>query len=261
MNRLLNTGFVSVGHWYLDAGLIKFRLASHHATTNVLYCFISNGDVKYIGKTKMQLSQRMYGYQNPGPSQTTNIRVNSKIKDLLENDQPVDIFILTDNGLLKYGDFKINLAAGLEDTLIYEINPTWNLSGRNLIPLDTASENPELTKEPKPISSIIQVIATIEISLGHTYCNQGFFNIARDYSDLIGADNATIDIQLGIKAERTIQGYINRTANRNGTPRIMGGQELRQWIHSNFRLNDNMKVDIISPVAIRAYKECKETKK
>jgi hypothetical protein len=250
MNRLLNIGFISVGHWTLNNDRIRYNLASHHWTTNVLYSFISNGDIKYIGKTKIQLSQRMYGYQNPGPSQATNIRVNAAIKNLLEDDQPVDIFILTDNELLRYGDFRINLAAGLEDTLIYEINPDWNLSGRNLIPVDTASEKPELSKEPKPTAALIPVLTTINILLGQAYYNQGYFNVGREYSEMFGADNATIDIQLG---DTTIQGYINRTANKNGTPRIMGGKELRNWIKNNFKPNDTMKVDIISPIAVRLY--------
>lgn len=255
MNRLLDIGFVPAGHWMLENELIKFRLTSHHTATNVLYSFISNGEIKYIGKTKMQLSQRMYGYQNPGPSQTTNTRVNALIKELLSTNQPVDILVLADNGLLKYGDFKINLAAGLEDTLIYKINPIWNLSGRSLIPIDAESEIPELAKEPMPISSIIPTLKTFYITLGQAYYNQGFFNIIKEYSALIGSDNAAIEIQLGVNSDTTIHGYINRTANRNGTPRIMGGKNLRQWIQSNFRLNDNMKVDIISPVSIRTYKE------
>lgn len=79
MNRLLNIGFISIGYWALTKNAIKFNLTSHHTTTNVLYSFISNGDIKYIGKTKMQFSQRMYGYQNPGQTQTTNIRVNEKL--------------------------------------------------------------------------------------------------------------------------------------------------------------------------------------
>jgi len=253
MNRLLNIGFISVGHWSLINDDIKYNLTSHHTTTNVLYSFISNGEIKYIGKTKMQLTQRMYGYQNPGASQTTNIRVNAAIKNLLDNDQPVDIFILTDNGLLRYGDFRINLAAGLEDTLIYEINPDWNLSGRNLIPIDTASERQELTNDPQPTVTLIPVLTTINILLGQAYYNQGFFNVGREFSELFGADNATIDIQLGSSGDTTIQGYINRTANKNGTPRIMGGKELRNWVKNNFHPNDTMVVDIISPIAVRLH--------
>ena len=35
---------------------IKYNLTSHHTTTNVLYCFISNGEIKYIGKTNAQIT-------------------------------------------------------------------------------------------------------------------------------------------------------------------------------------------------------------
>lgn len=255
MNRLLNIGFTSVGHWTLKNNKVKYNLISHHTASNVLYSFISNGDIKYIGKTKMQLLQRMYGYQNPGPSQSTNIRVNAAIKSFLATDQPIDIFILTDNGLLRYGNFKINLAAGLEDTLIYELNPEWNLSGRNLIVTDGDSEKPELAKEPQSTANLIPVLTTFNILLGQAYFNQGFFNVGREHAHLLGADNSTIYIQLGTNADTTIQGYINRTANKNSTPRIMGGKELRNWIKNNFKLNDTMKVDIVSSIEIRLHRD------
>ena len=136
MNRLKKIGFISVGNWYISDSGIKYKLASHHSVKNVLYSFISNGDIKYIGKTRRQLYQRMNGYQNPGSSQTTNIRINKLLNDLIKQEQPIDIFILIDNGLLKFGDFKINLAAGLEDTLIYELNPNWNLVGKNSVSIE-----------------------------------------------------------------------------------------------------------------------------
>jgi hypothetical protein len=53
MNRLLNIGFISVGHWTLKDNILKYNLVSHHTTKNILYSFISNGDIKYIGKTKV----------------------------------------------------------------------------------------------------------------------------------------------------------------------------------------------------------------
>lgn len=253
MNRLLNIGFVPVGHWRLCNEGIRCDLTLHHTTINVLYSFVSNSEIKYIGKTKMRLSERMYGYQNPGSSQITNIRVNAAIRNLLNNKQPVDILILSDNGLLKYGDFRVNLAAGLEDTLIYEINPDWNLSGRNQNSTDAASENPELVKERKTANSLIPFLITIDIPLGQTYYNQGFFNVGIEYSEMLGANSEIIDIQLGTNGSSVIQGYINRTANTNGTPRIMGGRELRNWVRSKFQIDEIMKVDIISPVAVRLH--------
>jgi hypothetical protein len=253
MNRLLDIGFISVGYWKHQNSTIKYELSSHHTTANVLYSFISNGCIKYIGKTKMQLSQRMYGYQNPGPSQATNIRINAYIKRLLNDDQPLDILILVDNGLLKYGTFKINLAAGLEDTLIYEISPEWNLLGRNIILADMDSEKPELTKEPKRTTELISTQTSFDVVLGQAYYNQGFFNVRRKYSHLFGTDKSIIDIYLGSGIDRMIQGYINRTANSNGTPRIMGGKTLKDWIKDNFKPNENITVEIISRVTIRLH--------
>lgn len=105
----------------------------------------------------------------------------------------------------------------------------------------------------KPNAALIPVLKTFNILLGHAYYNQGFFNVGRENSELLGIDNATINIQLGSIGGTMILGYINRTANKNGTARIMGGKELRNWIKINFKANDTMKVDIISPIEICLY--------
>ena len=230
---------------------VKYQLISNHSTKDVLYAFISNGVVKYIGKTTMQLKKRMDGYQEPHSTQTTNCRVNQKIKEILSSDQPVDIFILVDNNLLKYGDFKIKLAAGLEDTLIYEISPEWNYSGKNKIEEDKNSEKEELIEKKSQIDLTTPVVGSFEITLGQAYYNQGFFNVTKDFSDKFGADKTVVEIQLGNNQESIIQGYINRTANRNGTPRIMGGKKLTEWIQDNFRKDDIMSIDILTPVSIK----------
>jgi len=254
MNRLLSINFKNVGHWELNEDNIQFQLAEHQSTKNVLYSFISNGDIKYIGKTIQPLKSRMYGYQNPGPSQTTNIRVNKKIKEALMSDEAVDIFILVDNGLLKYGEFRINLAAGLEDTLIYQVCPIWNYSGKHKLEIDKNSENEELIEQDKPIDLTVPVVDSFEIILGEAYYNQGFFNVRKQHSDKFGDDKAVMEIQLGNNSENVIQAYINRTANGNGTPRIMGGKTLTDWIHNNFKRGDMVKVDIFGPLSVRLNK-------
>jgi hypothetical protein len=197
----------------------------------------------------------MYAYQNPGPTQTTNIRVNSAIENLLKGKDPVDIFILDHNGLLSYGGFKINLAAGLEDTLIYEINPVWNLTGKNSTSVENQDESENFDEAIIEPDFSMTANKTLEIKLGSAYYNQGFFNINMANSGRFGNDNSTIEIQLGFKPIKIITGYINRTANTNGTPRIMGGKELKDWIQNNFQFNELMKVDIFSPVSIRLYKD------
>lgn len=250
MDRLINIGFVQVGYWTLtNPNTIAYTLNSNHNTRHVLYAFISNGAIKYIGKTTQILNARMYGYQSPGQTQSTNIRVNKLINDILSQDMPVDIFILADNGLLSFGGFRINIAAGLEDTLIDEINPEWNKRGRTKIEEDKESEDPNLTEKPKTKEKI-NTLDSFELKLGQTYLGQGFINIPVSYSNLLAGDMSTIELVLGDN-NVIIHGYINRRANAGGNPRIMGGVPLRDWFQKTFKKDDMLRVTIVSPVSLR----------
>src|SRR6266404_6664038 len=126
MNRLLEIGFEPAGHWLQKGDGLAFELSRHASQRNILYAFVSDGEVKYVGKTVQALRARMGGYKNPAPSQTTNVSNNSRIKALLQTGAAVDILALPDNGLLHYGQFHMNLAAGLEDNIISLLNPEWN---------------------------------------------------------------------------------------------------------------------------------------
>ena len=68
----------------------------------------------------------MTGYRNPGPTQSTNIENKHNIRQSLEQGKLVEVYVLPDNGLLHYGKFHVNLAAGLEDSVVLELNPPWN---------------------------------------------------------------------------------------------------------------------------------------
>ena len=93
MNRLLDIGFLKVGNWsiYKDHELL-YRLTDMLDDKNIIYAFTSDNNVKYIGKTTQSLSKRMFGYQRPGRTQTTNIKNHAFIKDLLNKGKCVDIF-------------------------------------------------------------------------------------------------------------------------------------------------------------------------
>ena len=45
------------------------------------------------------------------------MRGHKAIVESLSADKPVEVFVLPDHGLLRFGGFHLNLAAGLEDTL------------------------------------------------------------------------------------------------------------------------------------------------
>ena len=129
LQRLLDIGFRKVGEWTLVENAIAVTLDAEANSRNILYAFVSESEVLYIGKTTQSLKARMYGYQNPGPTQSTNIRNNANLRDRLARGSSVVVFVLPDHGLLKYGGFHLNLAAGLEDSIVSQLKPQWNKTG------------------------------------------------------------------------------------------------------------------------------------
>ena len=130
LQRLMEIGFRKVGGWRLVTGAPIFSLESDSSSTNVLYAFVSAREVLYIGKTTLTIHKRMYGYQRPGSTQHTNISGRTNTSLLLLASRPVDLYALADGPTLNHGAFRINLAAGLEDTLIRELQPSWNKAGK-----------------------------------------------------------------------------------------------------------------------------------
>lgn len=257
MNRLLDVGFQVAGHWFLKDGALRMTIRQHGEQRNILYAFVCDGDVKYVGKSTQTFRKRMAGYLSPGPTSTTNIRNNKRIRELLAKGVAVDVYVLPDNGLMRYGAFHLNLAAGLEDSIIAELAPEWNFNGQRLPEgltrlreitdkgptagpstdeLDTAVSEPEPT-------------ASFQFTLQPTYWNQGFFNGGVASSALLGADGDTIEIFFRDEAQ-PILGTINRTATANGSPRIFGGPALRGRFQTMPQMTP-MVVEVLSPTSIR----------
>src|SRR5882672_7513876 len=119
LERLSGMGFKPAGQWILDGDSIRPEVdAGLGLAANVLYAFVLSKDVVvYIGKSVLTLRQRMQSYRTPGVSQATNIRNRQNVMRELRAGHTVEIFVLPDNGLLAYGGFHVNLAAGLEDAL------------------------------------------------------------------------------------------------------------------------------------------------
>jgi len=184
MNRLLKIGFQLAGHWLLVDDCLTLQFVRHASQTNVLYAFCCDGDIKYVGKTTQSLATRLYGYRKPGPSQSTNQRNHRLIRENLAAGVAVDIFALPDNGLMHYGDFHVNLSAGLEDSIISMLKPEWNGS-----------------RTAQVESSNIQIpdtsLADFGFTLHKTYFQSGFFNVSVDYQSVFAGDGEQIDIFCG----------------------------------------------------------------
>ena len=244
MNRLLEIGFQPAGHWLLIDGKLKFDLMRHATQTNILYAFICDAEVMYVGKTIRMLATRMSGYKNPAKTQTTNVNNHRRIVEVLARGAAIEILALPDNGLLHYGKFHLNLAAALEDDIIRKLNPPWNGGKPEKIP-DVEIELPESLPEPTPSSA-----ETFHFTLQPTYFRSGFFNVGVSSQKHIGADGETIELFLG-GTFQPVLGTINRKANSNGTPRIMGGTALRDWFQKDAESMDRIDVHVLSPTSIR----------
>lgn len=244
MNRLLEIGFEPAGHWMLENGKLSFELIRHSTQKNILYAFICDGIVMYVGKTIRKLATRMSGYKTPGKTQTTNINNNQRIIELLTLGSTIEILALPDNGLLHYGGFHLNLAAALEDDIIRKLDPIWN-GGKTENIQDIAPSDDE-----KILEAPVAFTETFRFILQPTYLRSGFFNVGVAAQKYLGADGEMIEIFLG-NARQPILGTINRRANTNGTPRVMGGTALRDWFKSQAREMEAIAIQVLSPTSIR----------
>jgi hypothetical protein len=260
MNRLLNVGFQTAGEWILQGGRLRFDIRQHGSQENVLYAFVCDGTVKYVGKSTQKLRARMAGYSSPGPTSSTNQRVKQLIVSLLMSGVTVEVLALPDSGLMHYGPFHLNLAAGLEDSIIRQLAPEWNVAVKPLQatalgradsevrPSTTADEReaPKETSVPD-----FPAIGTFEFTLQPSYREKGFFNGGVASSSLLGAAGDNIEIYFADEP-RPLLGLINRSSTGNGSPRIFGGPELARRFQT-IATGAAMRVDVLSPTSVRVH--------
>jgi hypothetical protein len=131
MKKLQHIGFQKAGRWVYKSEKIDIELEEKFTDcTPVLYAFVVDGSIKYIGESRKTLRERMQRYKTPAKNHesggTTNINNNNNIKKELDLGKSVEIYVFVDSGLLSYGGFKINLARGLETSIVEDLQPEWN---------------------------------------------------------------------------------------------------------------------------------------
>jgi hypothetical protein len=95
------------------------------------------------------------------------------------------------------------------------------------------------------------------LTLHRTYFNQGFFNVTVDFDRFVRSQEGPVILRLGLGGPE-IEGTINRRANRNGTPRIMGGTKLRDWLQKNYEPLEKVPIDLSTSEIIVLYKKADE---
>lgn len=238
---------------------------------NVLYAFVQDASVLYVGKTTGPLESRMGGYLRPHASQRTNVRNNQALLHLLRQDLAIDIYAWADTGMHRIGDFHLNYAAGLEDSIIRIVTPPWN-GARTAPPTAAAPDEPPLppvpaiAEPPAPQSpapaegesasasevlaleqaGMIQASPVFEVALGKTYYHNGFFNVPVKFSGLFPEHGTEISIYCG-DSRTLIRATVDRKANQaNHTPHIYGRGSLANWFGLYKRLDDAATIRVVS---------------
>ena len=124
--RLQEIGFELAGEWLLEDGEPRIEVRRYPVAANVLYAFVSDQELLYIGRSGRALGLRMQGYEQGGPPRSVRARNRERILAMLMLDQQVALYAMPDPGSLLYGSFRVNLAAGLQHSLIEALDPPWN---------------------------------------------------------------------------------------------------------------------------------------
>ena len=126
LTNLIQIGFRKVGLWVLDGQHLQLQLISKPKLKPALYCFVSNKQILYVGKTSQYLHKRLYFYGKPGATQKTNLRLNPLLKQHLADRKVVEIYAFGDQDEQKVGNFILDIPAALEDDIIRKTQPLWN---------------------------------------------------------------------------------------------------------------------------------------
>ncbi len=91
---------------------------------------------------------------------------------------------------------------------------------------------------------VVTVDAVFALVLEASYCAEGFFDVPAEY-DRHAGDAGAVELTLGGGSH--VAGRIDRSANADGTARVFGGAELRDWFQRGHVQGDGVLVRFRSP--------------
>jgi hypothetical protein len=249
IENLTEINFEHIGDWALNNNCLDYIITKKNTfiINNCLYAMVvineNKTTIKYIGKTTQSLERRFYGYKR-GNGASTNNRIHKNIvKELLKNNK-VEIWALADDTPLKWGEYNINLAAGLEDSFIEKIKPEWN-GGQT----ETSEAESTLYQDLKTDSDTNK----FSIKIGKTYYNLGSINPGVKASTLLGKHGEEITIQIGNENPIIVNSFIDRKANQNGSVRINPMPELVKYYQNEYKLDDFAVLEVIDKHNIKVF--------
>jgi len=274
MNKLIELGFEQVGFTSLKNGKLEIEISRNEHAKNILYAFVHekgedpiDWQVVYIGHTRKSLKNRMVGYRL-GNGQATNNRVYNHLKSELENGSRHYVYVLHDKINLNIHSIEVDLAAGLEYSLIqYYANYNFSQGHVNLFNIAGNKNNPQNENVEVVFSEMHEenidypvvenqdnpIVHTFDYSLGKTYWNHPYLNIPTRFEGLFGrhGDVVAVDFFHGGELIRQLEVVIDRNAANNSTPRLYfptrnGVNFFQDWKHGNFMEGDTIAVTIVN---------------
>ena len=234
--QLIDLNFSVIGFWKKsNEGLSYEVLDNKHnefEIDNSLYVFFDkeNDRILYVGKTTQTLKKRFYGYIR-GNGQSTNSKIHNKL--VKERSEKILILSLNDVLPFNWGIYNINLAAGLEDSMIEIENPLWN---------GKCSET-EINEESSIENHSKIIDKFFIVTLSKTYFEIGSINVPLKKSDLLGKHDDIITIELS-KDNKQITTQINRNAVKNRSVRINQNKEIKEYYNKFYNMGDKVKIII-----------------
>ena len=247
LENLIKIGFVLVGEWkhsIKSNKVLEFVIFEHHNESDILYAFESNGEIYYIGKTEKTLKERMTNYK-AGKNSTagsTNKLIHNNLLMFLNEGRQINIHILIDNAKLSYRGIKISLSSGLESNLIKSFNNFQLWNSRSVNTTEKKIENLELIKNKSNV---------FELKLSKEYYEKGVISIPKKLKNVV-LDTSGVQVKLRFE---DVKNELFATYTFSGENRKINGKgELKDWFSKNFKLNDYVKIEIISPKEFKLYK-------
>ncbi len=258
MKRLIDIGFTRIGGWRLENDAPTFSLHSMGDAVDVLFAFIASGEVKFVGRAEQPLTRCMQRFQQPEADDSVYVEWRQQIADALYSGLEVDIYLLPERGLLQYGDFQVNLAAGLEASILATLQPEWNET--QAPPRTITVDSTGVVKGVATSTRAVQPRAShalderseppkFDFKIGPMQVTGGLFDVPALYSDYVAGEGQPVKVHIG--DEPPLTGYVNRRANINRAPRILGGEALMAWFRQQDPEHRLVHVTIQSPTVLR----------
>jgi hypothetical protein len=262
MEKIFELGFTLSADFILNEDILINNIFHNNNSANILYVFANikptneeENLVFYIGHTRTTFSNRMRGYRL-GNGQNTNNRIHCYIKEQLELGKLIKVYVLNNIYNLNIRDLEIDIAAGLEYSLIsyfanYNLNnnfpPLINIAGNY-------TNNTLLVNIPNEIQEIVEheeLNENFAYNLNSsTYWNTSNINVPKNLEHLFGDHNEEVIIEfyLNDTLVNRFNELINRNATQNGSPRIYirgeNGRWFINWKHEFFNQNSSINIKI-----------------